>query len=72
MNAGVNAFYVAGGTLHPEARSYVERRADHELLASLRLLNRARTEYSNSIADYNLAQLELYVHLSIPSVFTGK
>jgi outer membrane protein TolC len=37
-----------------------------ELLASLRLLNRARNEYTNAIADYNQAQLELYVALGQP------
>ena len=29
-------FYVTGGTLPPDASSYVERQADRDLLASLR------------------------------------
>ena len=35
MNSGANTFYVAGGTLRPDAPSYVEREADKELYTSL-------------------------------------
>jgi len=41
-----------------------------ELLESLRLLARARTTYLNAIADYNRAQLELYVALGQPPANT--
>jgi outer membrane protein TolC len=41
-----------------------------ELLESLRLLGRARTTYLNAIADYNRAQLELYVALGQPPADT--
>jgi len=37
-----------------------------ELLDSLRLLARARSEYLNAIVDYNNAQFELYVSLGQP------
>ena len=37
-----------------------------ELLESLRLLARGRYAYLNAIADYNRAQLELYVALGKP------
>jgi outer membrane protein TolC len=41
-----------------------------ELLESLRLLARARITYLNAIADYNRAQLELYVALGQPPANT--
>jgi outer membrane protein TolC len=41
-----------------------------ELLASLRLLNRARIAYLNAIVDYNQAQLDLYVALGQPPADT--
>jgi outer membrane protein TolC len=37
-----------------------------ELLQSFKLLYQARTEYLNAIADYNRAQLELYVAMGQP------
>jgi outer membrane protein TolC len=37
-----------------------------ELLASLQLLSRARTEYVDAIADFNQAQIDLYVALGEP------
>jgi outer membrane protein TolC len=37
-----------------------------ELINSLRLLGRARTDYTNAIMDYNRAQFELYVALGKP------
>src|SRR5947208_1173252 len=35
MNAAAPAFYVTGGTLRPDAPSYIERQADHDLYESL-------------------------------------
>jgi hypothetical protein len=37
-----------------------------ELINSLRLLGRARTQYTNAILDYNRAQFELYVAIGKP------
>jgi outer membrane protein TolC len=37
-----------------------------ELLASFQLLSRARTEYVDAIADFNRAQIDLYVALGQP------
>lgn len=49
----------------------IQLRADHralpiELLNSFHLLNRARYDYLDAIADYNCAQFELYVALGLP------
>lgn len=47
-------------------RNTPERSLPIEVLDSLRLLQRARTEYLDSIAEYNAAQFELYVALGQP------
>ncbi|HVV99484.1 MAG TPA: TolC family protein, partial [Planctomycetaceae bacterium] len=41
-----------------------------EVLDSLRLLGRARSEYLNAITDYNQAQIQLYVALGQPPADT--
>ena len=35
MTSSSPSFFVTGGTLRPDARSYVERRADKDLLSAL-------------------------------------
>jgi outer membrane protein TolC len=47
-------------------KNRIQRALPLELLNSLRLLARARTEYVDAIVDYNEAQFELYVALGQP------
>src|SRR5436309_5153190 len=57
MSAPAIPFYVTGGTLQPDAPSYVERQADHDLHAALR-----RGEFCYVLTSRQMGKSSLMVH----------
>jgi len=60
LSTAIPRFYVTGGTLRSDARSYVERQADHDLYEAL-----GRSEFSYVLTARQMGKSSLMVRTSV-------